>query len=94
MLLLKTINEEDVGFGTAFLVSFVTAIGATVLAIGLVSLMGMAGIVVAALLAAAILGVAVSALFGMEIKRAFLVAGIFVVAHVAVSAGVNMMLSS
>jgi hypothetical protein len=46
MVLLKAINEDDVGFGTAFLVALVTSIGTTLLSIGLAALMGIAGIVV------------------------------------------------
>jgi len=57
-------------------------------------LMGIAGIVVAAILAAAGLGVAVPALFGVEIKRSFLIAVIFMVVHIGISGGVHLMLGS
>jgi hypothetical protein len=93
MVLLKTINDEDIGFGISILVALVASIGTTVLAIGLASVMGLAGIAVAALIAAALLGVAVSALFGVELKRSFLIGVIFMVVHVCVGIGLQLMMS-
>ncbi len=87
MFLLKVVNDEDVDFGTAFLVALATAIGTGVLAWLLAAAMGFAGTILAAIIAAALLGVAVSALFGVEIKRSFLIATLFVVIHVGVSMG-------
>ena len=92
VFLLKTINEDDVEFGTAFLVALVTSIGTAILAALLSWLMGVAGVILAAIAAAALLGVAVSALFGVEIKRSFLIAGIFMVANIGVGIGFNLML--
>ena len=94
MVLLKTISDEDIGFGTSILVALVASIGTTILAIGLASMMGIAGIAVAALIAAALLGVAVSLLFGVEIKRAFLIGAIFMVVHIGVGIGFQMMFRS
>jgi len=94
MVLLKTISDEDIGFGTSILVALVASIGTTVLAIGLAAMMGIAGIAVAALIAAALLGVAVSLLFGVEIKRAFLIGAIFMVVHIGVGIGFQMMFRS
>ena len=68
MSLLKMISDEEIGFGLSCLVALVASIGTSVLASVLYSAMGFAGILVAALLAAAILGVAISALVGVEIK--------------------------
>ena len=93
MILLKTINDDDVGFGTAVLVAIAAAIGTSVLAIGLALVMGIAGIIVAAIVAAVLLGVAVSALFGAEIKRSFLIATIFMVVHIGVGVGLHLMLA-
>ncbi len=42
---------------------------------------------VAAIIAAALLGIAVSALFGLEIKRAFLIGGIFMLVHIGFGIG-------
>jgi hypothetical protein len=93
MALLKLVNDDDIGVGTAVLVGLGASIGTAVLATFLVEWMGLAGIVVAAVIAAAILGVAVSALFGVEIKRSFLIGTIFVVVHVAVGIGFHLLLS-
>lgn len=91
MVLLKTINGEDIGFGTSIVVALVASIGATLLAIGLAAVMGIAGIAVAAIIAASLLGVAVSAMFGVEIKRSFLIGGIFMVVHIGVGIGFQLM---
>ncbi|MHC4180755.1 MAG: hypothetical protein ACYSWU_24915 [Planctomycetota bacterium] len=94
MALLKTVTDEDVGFGTAVLVAIAAAIGTALLAFGLTAVMGVAGIIVAAIVAAAGLGIAVSALFGVEIKRSFLISAIFMVVHIAVGVGFELMLGS
>ena len=94
VVLLKVVNDEDVGIGMAFIVALVAAIGTTVLAYGLAAVMGFFGVIVAALIAAALLGVAVSALFGVEIKRSFLIAGIFMVVHIGVGIGFQSMFST
>lgn len=91
IVLLQTINDEEIGFGTAVVVALIASIGTTVLAIGLAVLMGVAGIAVAAIIAAALLGVAVSALFGVEIKRSFLIGAIFMAVHIGVGIGFHVM---
>ena len=90
--LLKIINDDDVGLGTACIVALVASLGTAALAFGLVSVMGISGLFVASLLAAALLGVAVSAMFGVEIKRSFLIAGLFMLVHLAVGIGFQMLL--
>jgi hypothetical protein len=91
MVLLKTVNDEDVGFGISIIVALVASIGTTILAIGLAAVMGIAGIALAALIAAVLLGIAVSALFGVEIKRSFLIGAIFMVVHIGVGIGFQLM---
>lgn len=87
IILLKTISEEDIGFGIAFVIALVASIGATILAVALASAMGLAGIVVAVVIAAALLGATVSAMFGVEIKRSFLIGGIFILVHIGTAVG-------
>lgn len=87
IFLLQTINQDEIGFGTAFLVALVASVGTLLLAIGFASFMGLAGLFVGAIVAAVLLGVAVSALFGVEIKRSFLIAGIYMVVHIGVGLG-------
>lgn len=93
IFLLKTINDDDVGFASAFFVAVGTAIGTSVLAFALGSIMGIAGVVVATVVAAALLGVAVSALFGVEIKRSFLIGAIFMVVHIGAGIGFQYMMA-
>lgn len=88
--LLKAINDEEIEFLTAALIALVTSIGTTALAVALVGAMGIWGIVVAGVVAAAALGLAVSSLFGVEIKRSLLIGGIFMVAHIGISLGLNL----
>ena len=64
---------------------------ATVVAIGLGAVMGIAGLAVAAVIVPALLGVAVSAIFGVEIKRGFLIGMLVVVFHIAVRVGFQLM---
>lgn len=87
VVLLQTISGEDIDFPTAVIVAVVAATGTTVLAIGL-------GIIVAGILGAAGLGIAVSALFGVEIRRSFLIGAVFMVVHIGVGVGFQLMLGS
>lgn len=90
--LLKVVSDEEVSFGAASLLSIVASIVTTILAIALIVVMGFAGILVAALIAAALFGMAVSAMYGVEIKRSLLIGGVFVVVHIATAVGLQMML--
>jgi hypothetical protein len=92
MVLLKTVQDEDLNFGTAIIVALVTAIGTSLLAMGLAVALGLFGILLAAMIGGAVLGVAVSALFGVEIKRAFLISGLFMAIHIGASIGLHLML--
>ncbi len=94
MVLLKTINDDDIGFGTSILVALVASFGTSLLAGGLALVMGLGGIALAVVIAAGLLGVAVSALFGVEIKRSFLIAGIFLAVHIGVRVGFHLMLGA
>ena len=91
MFLLKTVNDEDIGFFAAIILALVGAIGTSIVAALLVTALGFFGVIVAALVAAALLGVAVSALYGVEIKRSLMIGGIFTVVHIAASIGLQWM---
>lgn len=90
--LLKTMSDEDLPFLTAFMIALVASIGTSILAILLASVIGLAGLFVAVVIAAALLGVTVSAMCGVEIKRSFAIGAIFIVVHVATAIGMQMML--
>jgi hypothetical protein len=92
--LLKVISDEDIEFAPACGLSFVAAIITTVLAVLLVGSLGLLlGLVAAALMAATLFGVAVSAWYGVEIKRSFLIGVIFVVVHIGTAIGLQMAFS-
>jgi hypothetical protein len=90
MFLLQTIIKEDVEFGPMLLLAIAISFGALFVTLALVPLLGDVGIVVSAVVVALLLGVIVSALYGAEIKRSFLVGVAFVVVHIAVSFGFQM----
>lgn len=93
VFLLKVVNDDDIGFGTAALLALFTSILAFALALFLFGVMGPWGVVVAALIVAGALGFAIAALFGVELKRALGVAAAFMVIHVGVSLGLRYLLS-
>lgn len=92
MVAIKALQGDEIEMTSAFIVALVAAILTNILTYFLAAAIGMAGILVAAILVAAVLGVCLSALFGMEIKRAVAAAGIFVVAHFAISIGIGLAL--
>ena len=81
MGLLSVFQEEDLSMGFAAVIAIVTAIVTWVLVYALVHALGETGLYLALVIAAVLLGVALSALYGMEIKRAIMVAVIFMTAH-------------
>ncbi len=90
--LLKWLTDADVGLLGAILVSLGTAIGTAVLAYGLVGYMGAMAVLPAAAVASALLGVALAAIYGIDLKRAMLIGGAFMVAHIAISFGLAFLL--
>jgi hypothetical protein len=91
IVLLKTISNEDISFGGAFLIALVTCVATALLAIALSVAIGFAGVFVAALIVALVLGAVLSALFGVEIKRACLIGGIFTVVRIALAIGLSVL---
>lgn len=91
IVLLQAINEDNIGFGTAFIVALVASIGTAVLASVLVASIGFAGILVAPIIAAALIGVALSTLVGVEIKRAFFIGGIFMLVRICIGVAFQLM---
>ena len=66
--------------------------GLSLLAFGLNEAFGLLGILAAAVIGALLLGVAIGALFGVELKRASLIAGIFVIVHLGIATGLHLMM--
>ncbi|MEM7455591.1 MAG: hypothetical protein AAF456_14655 [Planctomycetota bacterium] len=94
MVLLKMVSDDDIEFVTALVIGFVTAIATTALAMALGSFLGIAGLILAGVIAAVGLGIAVSSFFGVEIKRAMLIGLIFMIVHIGISLGINLALAS
>lgn len=88
--LLKVINDDEIELLTAGIVALVTSIGTSALAYALASAMGVWGIVVAGVVAAAGLGIAVSSLFGVEIKRSMLIGFIFMILHIGIGVSISL----
>jgi hypothetical protein len=94
ILLLKTMTDEDIGFGLAIGIAVVAAIVAMVVALVAIPAVGaIVGLILAGAVAAICVGVAVSALFGVDIMRAFLIGAIFMVAHIGIGLGVQYLIS-
>ena len=80
-MVLTMMLEQEVSLGLSAGLGFGTALITLLLGWGLVKVMGPTGVFVALFLVAVLLGIALSTLFGLELKRAIMVAGIFMVAH-------------
>lgn len=93
IVLMKTLSDAEVGIGGMILTAILTSIGTLALALALASVMGVAGVFVAALLAAVGLGLALSRFYGIDVRRAFLIGGTFMVAHIAVGIAFQMLLA-
>jgi hypothetical protein len=91
--LLAAFQEEELSFGFAAIMALVTSLVTFALAYVLFSAMGLPGVYLALVIAAVLLGIALSALYGMEIKRAVMVACIFMVAHAVISYGLSSMMN-
>lgn len=89
--LMVALSGEGIGIGTAAIISGIFAIATTILGAILAAFIGIAGILVAALIGAGILGLVISAMFGMEIKRAFAVGGAFAAVHFVVAVSVALL---
>lgn len=94
MALLKVVNDEDSGLLGAMGLALGGAIGTSIAIGGCWSVMGLIGIPIGGAIAVGLLGVAISALYGIEIMRSFMIAGIFVVIDIAISVGWAMMTDS
>lgn len=93
IVLLKAFNDEELSLIKAGLTALLTSIGTLILVIALVSVMGPWGLLPAVTAAAVLLGLAISAMFGIDVKRSILIAGIFIAVHVVLSLGLQAMSS-
>lgn len=93
MGLLQMISKEEIGFGMAMLVGFGASLFTGIVGSVLITLLGIFGLIPAAAIGAAGVGCAVSALYGIEIKRAFLIGAIFLVVHIVLGFTIELVFS-
>ena len=91
---LSAVEGEEVNFMSAFVIALVTSIVTGLIAFGLTLAIGIAGVFVATLIGAVGVGIGVSAVFGVEIKKAMMIGGIFAVARIFVYFMLAMMFSA
>ena len=87
---LKVISGDEVDFGPAAIFASIASIGTYALAYGLAAALSIWGIMLASVVAALLIGVAVSAIYGTEIKRAFAIGAIFAVFDMSVRLGLSL----
>jgi hypothetical protein len=83
IVLSKTLAEREIGFWAAALIGLVASTATTILANKLMTAIGVAGIIVAAVIAALFLGMGLVWAYGVKIKRACLGGAIFSAVHLA-----------
>ena len=87
MVLLKVFSDQDLEFLTAALTGFLASVGTSVLAFALGTFLGVAGAYLAIAISALLLGAAISAIFGVDLKRSMLIAAIFLAIHLGATFG-------
>jgi hypothetical protein len=89
IVLLKAFNDDEISLLKAALTALLTSIGTLILVVAFVSFMGPWGLIPAVTAAAVLLGLAISAMYGIDVKRSILIAGIFIAVHVVLSLGLQ-----
>lgn len=92
--LIKVVGNRETDFLTAGILAFVASVAGFGLAIGLGMVLGIVGIVLAAVLVAGGVGLAVSSLFGIELNRALAIGGLFLVANIGISIALQTMMQT
>jgi peptidoglycan biosynthesis protein MviN/MurJ (putative lipid II flippase) len=91
--MIKMVTDNETGFWTPLFISLLSAICTAVLANLLVVTLGLSGILVAASLSAALLTVALTVVFGTELKQSAIIGGIFVFVHIAIEVALYFLFS-
>ena len=93
LMLVKMFVNEDAGFLGAILLSLATSIGISILLGGLAAVIGaLASILVSTVIGSAILGCAVSAVYGTDFKTGTKIAAIFLAVHLVCAIGLHLLL--
>ena len=86
MVLLQSLNDNDVDFLPAAGFALFASIVTSVLSVALVAACGeLLGLLLAGLAGAVVVGLAVALIFGGELKRSVMIGGIFVACHFGIS---------
>lgn len=89
--ILKTMADEEIGFGQGAALAVGASLGSSLLVIALSPWLGPWAILVTLNLVGLGLGAAISALCGTEIKRSFLIAAVYIVVDVLISFGLHLL---
>ena len=94
IFLLQAFNDEEVEFVSALVISLATSIVTGILSVVLAIYLGLAGIVLTGVICALALGAALSALFGIGLKQAFVIGTLFMLIHIGISIGIQLAFSA
>lgn len=92
--LLKWLSDAEPGMLGVVALSLGTAVVSALLASMCIPSMGLAGVFVGIALGSAGLGIALSMFYGVDLRRCFLIAGVYMVLSIAVNIGVNLLMSA
>ena len=94
LALVEWLGDDAIDFTSAAVVAFIATAGATVAGYFLRSSLGDWSIVAALLIAAVLVGALLLLKYGVELKRAFLIGGLFVVGCIAWKFGLALFLAA
>lgn len=94
MGLIKVINNDEIELTSGILFSIGTSVVTFIVMLGLIAAFGLAGIFIALILIPIGMTAAISFFFAVELKRAALIAVLFVVIHMAIEIGFRYLMSA
>lgn len=94
VILLQTIIDEEPAFLKPCLIAFLAGSGTTILANSMMVSLGVPGLIIAALIGAALTGLAIAMVYGAKMKRSLAIGGIFAVIHLAAAFGIRLLVTT
>jgi hypothetical protein len=94
VVLLKVVHDEDAGWLAAALLGLGAAVVTGIISLLLWPVIGLGALAVAGIVGAVGVGFAVALMYGLEVKRALMVGGIFMAVHIVCAVGLNLLLST
>ncbi len=92
--LVAVVNVDEIDMSTAFIVALVSAVGTGIISFVLFLVLGLVGFLAGLVVATVAVGFVINAIFDIPGKRAFLIAALFMIAHGAMTVGLNVFTSS